>query len=128
LFASGDFVDPTTTPADDGTPNLSDSGEPAFEPQIATSSTGKYVYATWYRSDGTNSRIQVAISSDYGITFSDPTTTPADDGTPNLSDSGEIAYAPQIATSGTGQYVYAIWRGYDGTDNRIQVAISNTCR
>jgi hypothetical protein len=113
------------TPADDGTPNLSDSGENAEGPQIATSGSGEYVYATWYRYDGTDFRIQVAISSDYGVTFSSPTTTSADDGAPNLSDSGEAARNPQIATDDTGKYVYAIWRRFDGTDYRIQVAISS---
>jgi hypothetical protein len=119
------FYYPTATPADDGSPNLSDSGEWALNPQIVTDSTGQYVYAIWRRYDGSNYRIQVAISSDLGDEFYYPTTTPADDGSPNLSDSGEWALNPQIVTDSTGQYVYAIWSRYDGSNDRIQVAISS---
>jgi hypothetical protein len=117
------FSDPTETPADDGTPNLSDSGKEAFEPQIATDDTGEHVYAIWRRYDGTNTIIQVAISSDYGVTFSDPTAT--GEGTPNLSESGKDAWYPQITTSGTGQYVYAIWKIYISGKDYIQVVTSS---
>jgi len=116
------FSDPTTTPT--GTsPNLSDSGQSATLPQVATDSSGRYVYAVWERSDGTNTRIQVAVSSDYGVTWTDPSTTPGT--TPNLSDSGQDASNAQVTTDSSGRYVYAVWQRLDGTNNRIQVAISS---
>jgi len=115
------WTDPSTTPGT--TPNLSDSGKNASSAQVATDSSGRYVYAVWERDDGTNFRIQVAISSDYGVTWTDPTTTPGT--TPNLSDPGQDAVSPQIATDSSGRYVYAVWRRSDGTNVRIQVAISS---
>ena len=119
------FSDPTTTPSDLGTPNLSDSGENAGKAQIATDSTGNYVYAVWERSDGTNTIIQAARSVDFGETWTDPTTTPSDLGTPNLSDSGEAARRAQIATDSSGRYVYAVWERSDGINFIIQTAISS---
>jgi hypothetical protein len=117
------FSNPVATPA--GTPNLSDDVGFAFFPKITTDSTGKYVYVTWYRKDAAgDDRVQVAVSSDYGVTFSNPSTTPADDGSPNLSDSGKDARFPQITMDNTGQYVYDVWTRDDGSNYRIQVAIT----
>jgi hypothetical protein len=118
-----DFENPTSTPS--SPPNLSVGGENAFEPQITTDGTGRYVYATWKRYDGSNQIVQVAVSSDFGVTFSDPTSTPTGTTSPNLSESGEEASLPQITTDATGQYVYAIWERYDGTNYIIQVAITS---
>ena len=69
-FSDVNFTIPTTTPTGIS-PNLSEAGEGALRPQITTDSTGKYVYAVWNRSDGSNQIIQVAISSDYGNTWTD---------------------------------------------------------
>nr|NGX52331.1 hypothetical protein [Candidatus Anoxychlamydiales bacterium] len=119
------WADPTTAPTGTTTPNLSVLGESAFAPQIATDSTGRYVYVVWDRSNGTNTIIQVAISSDFGQTWSGPTTTPTGTTTPNLSDPGGNAVDPQIATDSSGRYVYAVWDRSNGTNNIIQVVISS---
>ncbi|MFW9873900.1 MAG: sialidase family protein [Candidatus Thorarchaeota archaeon] len=117
------FQDPVSTPA--GSPNLSASGHNANSPQIITDDTGQYVYAVWRLFDGPDKRIQVAISSDFGVTFQNPTATPASDGPPNLSNPGQNAETPQIVTNSTGQYVYAVWRKSHGSERRAQVAISS---
>ncbi|NGX32782.1 MAG: hypothetical protein K1060chlam4_00834, partial [Candidatus Anoxychlamydiales bacterium] len=119
------FSDPTTTPSDFGAPNLSDSDENADRDQIATDSSGKYVYGIWQRFDSTNNIIQIAISSDFGITWTDPNTTPSDLGSPNLSVSDQDAFNAQIATDSSGGYVYAVWERSDGTNTIIQAAISS---
>ncbi|NGX63616.1 MAG: hypothetical protein KR126chlam6_01029 [Candidatus Anoxychlamydiales bacterium] len=103
------WTDPTTTPA--GTPDLATSGSSA---QITTDSSGRYVYAIWHKGID----IQVAISSDFGVTWTDPITTPA--GTPDLSANGQD---PQITIDSTGRYVYAIWNVPAG--GAVQLAISS---
>ncbi len=126
IFAEVNFVDPVTVTGDGGTPNLSDDGQSADYPQIATDSTGKYVYAVWFRYNNSNFIIQTAISSDYSVNWSNPTTVTGDGGTPNLSDDGRNAFYPQIATDSTGKYVYAVWeRRNDGSNGIIQTAISS---
>lgn len=93
-------------------------------PQIATSSDGKYVYAVWISNDGINDLIQFNFSSNYGVDWSDPATTPGD--SPYLSVNGQDSENPQIATSDSGKYVYATWsRKNNGTNTVIQVAISS---
>ncbi len=119
------WQDPTTTPPGTTTPNLSDSGQPADHPHIVTDNSGRYVYATWFRNDGIDDIVQVAISSDFGQTWQDPTSTPSDLGTPNLSDSGQTAFEPHIVTDSSGKYVYVIWQRSNGTEDIIQIAISS---
>jgi|GEM_PF-5547260 len=103
---------PSSTPA--GSPDLATSGE--FS-EITTNSTGEFVYAIW--EVPASDDIQVAISSDFGINWSDPTSTPT--GTvPDLSTSGELS---QITTNSTGKFVYAIWN--DPSGSAVQVAISS---
>ena len=63
--------------------------------EIATNSTGRYVY-TIYRED-TSVVIKTLVSSDFGVTFTD------------TSDSFGVGTEPQIATDSSGRYVYAIW-------------------
>jgi len=121
--AEVNFSDPTTTPTG-SIPNLSDAGQTAQEPQITTNSTGQYVYAIWQRLDGSTDIIQVAISDNFGVAWKDPTTTPTGS-TPNLSVAGYPARASQITTNSTGQYVYAVWRRFNGSKYIIQVAISD---
>jgi hypothetical protein len=122
---------PTSTPASDGTPNLSQPGGFANRPQITTCSDGQYVYAIWERFDGTINRIQTAVSSDNGLNWDYPTSTPALDGTPNLSQPRLFSIDgtsgnPNIVTDSTGKYVYAIWRRSTDilSNSFIQVAIS----
>ena len=119
------WTNPTTTPSGTTTPNLSDSGQPADHPHIVTDNSGRYVYAIWYRNDGINDIIQVAISSDFGVTWANPTTTPSGTTTPNLSDSGQTAIDPQIVTDSSGKYVYAVWQRSNGIEDIIQIAISS---
>jgi BNR repeat-like domain len=117
------WQDPGSTPTGIP-PNLSQPNQNANNPQIATDNSGRYVYALWQRSDGSNSRIQVAISSDYGNTWQNPSSTPT--GTsPDLSQANQNATIPQIATDSSGKHVYAIWPRNDGSRLRIQVAISS---
>jgi hypothetical protein len=119
------WTNPTTTPTGI-TPNLSLAGQDAISCQITCDTTGKYVYAIWGRDDGSNNYIiQVSISSDYGISWIDPSSTPAGTVIPNLSVAGQHAGTPQITTDNTGTYVYAVWYRYDGSNYRIQVAISS---
>ncbi|NGX32862.1 MAG: hypothetical protein K1060chlam4_00915 [Candidatus Anoxychlamydiales bacterium] len=63
--------------------------------EIATNSTGRYVY-TIYRED-TSIEIKTLVSSDFGVTFTD------------TSDSFGVGTEPQIATNSTGKYVYIVW-------------------
>ncbi len=62
LFADFNFTIPAIVTGN-GSPNLSVNGETAENPQIATDSISKYVYAIWRRFDGSNHIIQAAISS-----------------------------------------------------------------
>jgi hypothetical protein len=121
------WTSPTSTPG--GFPNLSVSGQNASQPELTTDSSGKYVYCVWRRVDGgtTNTTIQVAISSDYGVTWTNPTTVPGTLTTPDLSDNTQDASDCFVKTNSTGQYVYAVWKRADGTGSTIvQVAISST--
>lgn len=123
VFADINFIDPKTTP-EGIVPNISRAGGNAQTPQIATSNEGKYVYTIWNRSNGTNYRTQVSVSSDYGMTWVDPKETPAGT-TPDISRAGGNALRSSIATNSTGQFVYAIWKRSNGTYNIIQVAHSS---
>ncbi|MFA6118539.1 MAG: sialidase family protein [Parachlamydiales bacterium] len=122
LFATLDFTNPTSTPA--GTPDLVPGGSIQ---KMVTDTTGQYVYAIWSKFDGLVTRIQVAISSDYGVNWTYPVSTQW--GTPNLSEPGtsfgEDAKNPEIATDDSGQYVYAIWGRNNGTDYIVQMAYSD---
>ncbi|MBA4248582.1 MAG: hypothetical protein C0444_09870 [Microbacterium sp.] len=87
--------------------NLSAPRQGAGQPHVVTD--GTTITAIWRRYDGSNSRIQAASSIDGGTTWSTPAT---------LSPSGQDAYDPQVATDGT--TITAIWRRYDGSNERIQ--------
>lgn len=123
------WVYPTSTPSDLNTPNLSDSGGATAgveSPQITTSSDGSIVYAIWKWSLSGSEFIQVAISSDYGQTWVYPTSTPSDQGTPNLSNTvASGASGNQITTSSSGEFVYASWSWNPGAGTFVQVAISS---
>lgn len=115
---------PTTTTGDGGTPNLSKNGQNARHPQLATDSTGQYVYAIWQRDNGSRYIIQVAVSSDYGANWTNPTIVPGDE-SPDLSDSKKSAFEPQISTDSTGQYIFAIWQRNNGFESIMQIAVSS---
>jgi hypothetical protein len=109
---------PSTTPA--GTPDL--SGIIGSGSQIATDATGKYAYVIWSLNDGIGIKTQVAISSDYGISWTYPTKTPTGF-SPDLSSYG--SFDPQITTDATGKYVYATWYKADGENRILEVAVSS---
>lgn len=95
------------------------------DPKIATDASGKYVYVIDIV-DNANTTVQVAISSDYGVTWSNPQTTPPGTISPYLSVAGRDSIAAQITTSDSGKYVYATWqRENNGTNPIIQVALSS---
>lgn len=96
--------------------NLTQAGFDVKNPDITTDSTGQYVYATWSKTDGSNYIIQVAISSDFGASWS----TPQD-----LTATGQDADSCRISTDSTGKDVYVIWaRKNDGSNYNIQAMAS----
>ncbi|NGX28915.1 MAG: hypothetical protein K940chlam1_01103, partial [Candidatus Anoxychlamydiales bacterium] len=54
--------------------DLSIPGEDAKNPRVMTNKTGKEIYVTWTRSDGSKDVIQAVSSNDYGVTYSSPET------------------------------------------------------
>ena len=109
---------PDSTPTGTTTPNLSTSGGADF-PQIAA--YGEYAYAVWEKSDGTgHEKIQTAYTADHGQTWHYSNSTPADTGTPDLSNSGESAQVCDIAAYG--EYAHSIWCRSNGTIDIVQVA------
>lgn len=89
--------------------SISAAGEDAGGPQVVTD--GTTTTATWTRFDGSDDRIQLASSSDGGVTWGTPVT---------LSDADESASGPQLATGGG--VVTAIWSRFDGAVTRVQAA------
>lgn len=89
--------------------NLSAAGGDAGAPQVV--SGGTTITATWVRFDGSDDRVQLASSSDGGVTWTIPIT---------LSDADEGASSPQVATGGG--VMTAIWSRFDGTATRVQTA------
>jgi len=90
--------------------NVSDPGQDGFEPQVAQDGSGN-VFTVYTRSDGTNFRVQYATRTAAG-SWSAPVT---------LSDPGQGASSPQIASDSAGNAV-AVWTRSDGTNLRIQAA------
>ena len=70
--------------------------------QLATDSSGTFVYAIWQKSVGGVVTIQFARSTDSGGSW---TPSPGID----LSDGVKTSRDPTIATDSTGQYVYVAW-------------------
>ncbi len=54
--------------------DLSQVGQDAKNPRVTTNKSGKEVYVSWSRFDGTKDVIQEVYSNDYGATFSVPKT------------------------------------------------------
>ena len=52
--------------------DVSQVGEDAKNPRVMTNQSGKEVYVSWARFDGTKDVIQESHSNDYGVTFSIP--------------------------------------------------------
>lgn len=110
---------PTSTPQGADTPDLSAGGAADVAPQVAMS--GDTAVAVWALTTGGFDVVQTAHSSDGGVTWSDPTSTPTAS-TPNLSDPAANAYAPQISVSG--QNAVAAWLLDMGGLDIVQVAYS----
>ncbi len=92
-----------TTPA-----SLSSAGQNAFAPQVAVDADGDAVF-TWFRSDGTNDRIQARARSAAGVLS--PVQT--------LSAAGRNATDPQVAVDADGDAVFT-WERHDGANFRLQ--------
>jgi hypothetical protein len=125
LFADVNFTIPATVPTPNVSPNLSVDGGGASVPQITTDASGQYVYTIWQKSNGTNNIIQTARSSDFGVTWVNPSIVTGTS-VPNLSLNGQNASSPQIAIDASGKYVYAVWQRSNGTNNIVQTARSFT--
>jgi hypothetical protein len=91
--------------------DLSAAGGDATEPRIAVDSLGDLT-AVWSRSDGSHTIIQ-SSSRPAGGAWSSPL---------DLSAPGRDASEPQLA-AGPGGDVAAVWRRFDGFDQRVQAAI-----
>jgi hypothetical protein len=108
LLAVGLLV-PTLAGAAWTTPvNLSASGQPASQPQVAVDPDGDAVF-TWRRFDGANNRVQTRARSAAGSLSSVQT----------LSDPGQNATFPQVAVDADGNAVFA-WQRFDGTNSRVE--------
>ena len=78
------------------------------------SMNAKKVVAIWKQHDGVNDRVQVSSSRDGGISWSAPIF---------LSEEGENAAIPQISVNACDEAI-AIWKQYDGVNDRIQASSS----
>jgi len=82
---------------------MPDTGQDAFDPQVAISADGTTQTITWRRSDGANYRIQVTTSTNSGATWS-----PAE----NVSQADTSAFDSQVAMSADGTTQTVTWMGY----------------
>jgi hypothetical protein len=78
-----------------------------FDPQVAV--FGSNVVAIWRQANGIIGQIFSNYSTDGGITWNSPLRIENNDGQPG--------YVPQVALSGTN--AVAVWRQFDGSNNRI---------
>jgi hypothetical protein len=96
--------------------DLSDSDQPAGEPQVAIDSAGRAV-AVWQRRDGFNTIVQSSfLASVGGGVWSKPV---------DLSAKGENAKEPQLGVDGAGNVV-AVWTRLEGTDTIAQTAFGSS--
>ncbi|WP_028062460.1 hypothetical protein [Solirubrobacter soli] len=89
---------------------ISDPGEFAYQPEVGVDAAGNAVFA-WYRSDGSNWRVQTRTLSAAGVPGLVST----------LSDAGEDAVFPHIAVNAAGDAVVG-WQRSDGTNTRAEAA------
>ena len=87
----------------------------ARKPQVLGSADGRSVTAVWQHSDGSDTRIRAATSSDGGRTWDEPA---------DVSASGLDASDPQVAGAGSGGRITAAWSATNGAVARIQSASS----
>ena len=94
--------------------NLSPSGQPAYQSQVAVDADGDFVF-TWARFDGANIRIQAGTRSAAGTKGAVQT----------LSGPGQNALDPQLAVEADGDAVFT-WRRFDGSHFRAQARARST--
>ncbi len=104
--SSLNYAQTWTSPQD-----LSATGQNASNPHMITNFIGDHVYSIWQRSNSANDIIQFSRSTDFGQTFSNPV---------DLSDVGQNANTPQIATNINENCVCSIWARSNGVNDIIQ--------
>jgi len=114
------WATPNSTPQGANTSNLSGIG--AADSAASVAMSGNNAVAVWVFPLGGFDVVQTAQSSDGGVTWSNPGTTPTFS-TPNLSDLAANAQSPQIAMSG--QNVVATWLLDTGGFDILQSAYSS---
>ncbi|MFM9054659.1 MAG: InlB B-repeat-containing protein, partial [Solirubrobacterales bacterium] len=106
------FIQAATRPAGSGTfgapENLSETGQDAFNPQVAVAPDGATT-VVWERSNGSNAIIQAATRPAGSGTFGAPE---------NLSEAGQDAFNPQVAVAPDGATT-VVWSRDNGTTNFI---------
>ncbi len=83
---------------------LSQPAHDAFVPKVASSADAKNLTVVWQRSDGEDLRVQSTSSSDGGSSWSQPR---------NLSDDGDDAFEPDVATSTDGTRPTVVWLSHN---------------
>jgi len=115
------WATPNSTPQGANTSNLSaTNADDASPPKVAMS--GNNAVAVWVFPLGGFDVVQMAKSSDGGVTWSNPISTPTAS-TPNLSNLAANAQLPQISISG--QNVVATWLLTTGGFDVLQSAYSS---
>ena len=102
--------------------DLSAAGQDAWRPQLATAGDGSGMAAIWMRYDGGHWIVQTAASVNAGTSWG-----PSVD----LSAPGQSANWPQVAISGAGSRIVAIWQRRNGIsdpnpNDTVQVAVSSS--
>lgn len=104
-------------------PSLSVNFFSADNIRISTNSSGQLVNAIWTLTKSGKNYVQEAYSVDYGRSWNNPSSTPSDLGSPNLSTSLYSASNLSILTTDSGKYIYTIWKINNGINTLIQAAI-----
>lgn len=117
------WSNPTTVPGSLISPNLSATGAGylAYKPALAIS--GLNVVAAWYGNIGGNDLAWIARSSDAGLTWSYPTTTPVGSTAPTLS-SNSASSSAKIDVGVSGSRMVAVWRESNGSAHSLKAALS----
>ncbi len=84
-------------------------------PKIVTSSDGKYVFITWYMSNGRYTDAHVIVSNDYGEIFTAPYV---------LNKYGQNCQNTDIATDNNGKNIYVVWTRSNGFNDIVQLGRS----
>ena len=92
--------------------DLTDVAGQGANPQIAGSVDGTHLTAVWHTGDASTADIRAARSSDGGESWSIPVT---------VSPTGQYCYEPQVAASGDGSHLVAVWLRADGSTGNYVV-------